>query len=65
MLPVKLLEYVHMGIPVIAPRLKTIQYYFSEDQVMYYEPGDVDGLADCMRQLPASAAMRASTRDEV
>ena len=45
MLPVKLLEYVHLGIPVIAPRLKAIQYYFSEDQVAYYEPGDVDELA--------------------
>ena len=39
MLPVKLLEYVFLGIPVIAPRLRTIQYYFREDQVTYYEPG--------------------------
>jgi len=30
---VKLLEYVHLGIPVIAPRLLAIQYYFGEDQV--------------------------------
>jgi len=51
MLPVKLLEYVHLGIPVIAPRLLAIQYYFSEDQVVYYEPGDVDGLAECIRRL--------------
>ena len=46
MLPVKLLEYVHLGIPVIAPRLLAIQYYFREDQVAYYEPGDVDELAE-------------------
>ena len=59
MLPVKLLEYVHLGIPVIAPRLLAIQYYFSPDQVAYYEPGDVDGLADCICRLYADPEKRA------
>jgi glycosyltransferase involved in cell wall biosynthesis len=51
MLPVKLLEYVHLGIPVIAPRLLAIQYYFREDQLEYYEPGDVDELAESICRL--------------
>jgi glycosyltransferase involved in cell wall biosynthesis len=51
MLPVKLLEYVYLGIPVIAPRLRAIQYYFAEDQVAYYEPGDLDELAACICRL--------------
>ncbi len=51
MLPVKLLEYVFLGIPVIAPRLRTIQYYFAEDQLAYYDPGNIDELADCIRRL--------------
>lgn len=59
MLPVKLLEYVHLGIPVIAPRLLAIQYYFREDQVAYYEPGDVDELANCIQRLYANAGERA------
>jgi glycosyltransferase involved in cell wall biosynthesis len=59
MLPVKLLEYVHLGIPVIAPRLLAIQYYFSTDQVAYYEPGDVDELAECICRLYADPAKRA------
>ncbi len=59
MLPVKLLEYVHLGIPVIAPRLLAIQYYFGEDQVAYYEPGDVDQLADCICRLYANPGERA------
>ena len=59
MLPVKLLEYVHLGIPVIAPRLLAIQYYFSARQVEYYEPGDVDEMAECMRRLFADPARRA------
>jgi glycosyltransferase involved in cell wall biosynthesis len=58
MLPVKLLEYVHLGIPVIAPRLLAIQYYFTEDQVAYYDPGDVDGLAECIRRLYADPDKR-------
>ena len=45
MLPVKLLEYVSLGIPVVAPRLRTIQRYFSDDMVTYYEPEDVESLA--------------------
>ena len=59
MLPVKLLEYVHLGIPVIAPRLLAIQYYFAENQVAYYQPGDVEALADCICRLYRDPAKRA------
>jgi glycosyltransferase involved in cell wall biosynthesis len=59
MLPVKLLEYAHLGIPVICPKLLTIQYYFRADQVAYYEPGNVDELADCLCRLYADAGERA------
>ena len=58
MLPVKLLEYVHLGIPVIVPRLLAIQYYFSTDQVEYYEPGNVDELAECICRLYADPEKR-------
>lgn len=51
MLPVKMLEYVAMGIPVIAPRLKTIEYYFSEDMVYYFEPENVDSMASAILKL--------------
>ena len=45
MLPVKMLEYIALDIPVIAPRLRTIEYYFSDDMVKYFEPDNVDSLA--------------------
>ena len=51
MLPVKLLEYVYTGIPVIAPRLKTIQYYFDEKSIAYYDPGNVLQLSHQMSVL--------------
>ena len=50
MLPVKLMEYVALGIPAVAPRLRTIMHYFSDDMVAYYEPGDVASLADAIRR---------------
>jgi glycosyltransferase involved in cell wall biosynthesis len=45
MLPVKLLEYVTLNIPVVVPRLQTVQYYFSDEMVSYFEPEDSNELA--------------------
>jgi glycosyltransferase involved in cell wall biosynthesis len=42
MFPVKLLEYVYLGLPVIAPRLNIIKRYFEEDMLFYYEPENID-----------------------
>jgi glycosyltransferase involved in cell wall biosynthesis len=57
MLPVKLMEYVSLGIPVVVPRLKTIQHYFSEDMVAYYEAEDVGSLADSIHRLYCEPAI--------
>ena len=51
MLPAKLLEYASLGIPVIAARLRTIEYYFPTGTVRYFEPGDVHGLAGAIEDL--------------
>ena len=45
MLPVKLLEYINFNIPVIAPRNRIITKYFSEDMVCFYEPENIQELA--------------------
>jgi len=58
MLPVKLLEYVALGIPAVVPRLRTIQYYFSEDMVFYYDADSVESLADCLRRLRCQPQLR-------
>jgi glycosyltransferase involved in cell wall biosynthesis len=54
MLPVKLMEYVSLGIPVVVPRLRTIAHYFSDDMVTFYEPEDVQSLADAIERLYAA-----------
>ena len=56
MLPVKLLEYVALDIPVVVPRLKTIEHYFADDMVAYYDPENVQSLADSIYRLFCRAA---------
>jgi len=51
MLPVKLMEFVSQGIPAVVPRLKTIEHYFSESMVTYYEPENVESLAHAIYRL--------------
>ncbi len=58
MLPVKLLEYVALGIPVVAPRLKTIEHYFSDQMVTYYEPENVEQLSEKILELHTHAHQR-------
>jgi len=58
MLPVKLMEYISLGIPAIVPRLRTIEHYFSEDMVTFFEPEDVQSLTDSILHLYSNPARR-------
>jgi glycosyltransferase involved in cell wall biosynthesis len=58
MLPVKLLEYAKLGVPVVAARLRTIEHYFDESAVRYFEPGDSSALAAALEELYRSPASR-------
>ena len=58
MLPVKMLEGVALGIPVVAPRLQTIQHYFPDEAVFYYEPDSVESLTQAIRGAYESAELR-------
>jgi len=48
MLPVKMLEYVALGIPVVCPRSRAISYYFSEDMVFYYDLENIESMGDAI-----------------
>lgn len=43
--PTRLFEYLAMHRPVIAPSTQGIHDYFSEEQMIYFEPGEVASLA--------------------
>jgi glycosyltransferase involved in cell wall biosynthesis len=53
LLPVKLLEYVHLGIPAVVARLPATEQYFDDSEVRYYEPGSVAGLAEAIAEVRA------------
>jgi glycosyltransferase involved in cell wall biosynthesis len=58
MLPTKLLEYVAMGVPVISSDLLAVRDYFSDRQLRYVKPGDVEDLATALRQLLSDPELR-------
>jgi glycosyltransferase involved in cell wall biosynthesis len=60
MLPVKLLEFATLGIPVIAARLRTIEHYFGAQAVRYFTPGDSRDLAQAIEDLYFNPAQRAA-----
>jgi glycosyltransferase involved in cell wall biosynthesis len=62
LLPVKLMEYVHMGLPAIAPALPVVEQHFGDGEVVLFEPGSEEGLATALRRAwrdPGQARRRA------
>jgi glycosyltransferase involved in cell wall biosynthesis len=60
MLPVKLLEYAALGIPVICARLRTIEHYFDAQSVRYFSPNNAGQLARAIQDLYLDPALRDS-----
>ena len=61
LLPVKLLEYVHMGLPVVASRLPVIERYFGDD-VLLAEPGDAASFAAAIEGVRGAPGDRPGAR---
>ena len=50
----KLLEYVHLGLPVLAARLPSYGRYFDETAAWYWTPGDPDDFARAIGEFAAA-----------
>jgi glycosyltransferase involved in cell wall biosynthesis len=58
----KLFEYVMLGIPVACSRLPTLEEHFSDEELLFFSPGDADELAAALVSIarnPAGAQVRA------
>jgi glycosyltransferase involved in cell wall biosynthesis len=44
--PTRIFEYLAMNKPVMVPRTKGVTDYFGEDEILFFQPGDVDDLAE-------------------
>jgi glycosyltransferase involved in cell wall biosynthesis len=58
MLPVKMLDGVALGLPIIVSKLATIQYYFADEMVFFFEPDNVESLTDVILSAYDNKALR-------
>ncbi len=64
----KMYEYIALGKPVLASRLKAVEAYFGEDALAYFEPGDPHSLANGILHLyqhPEKRTLLASKAQEL
>jgi glycosyltransferase involved in cell wall biosynthesis len=53
--PTRILEYLALGKPVVAPSTIGIQDYFTPDSLLFFEPGDSEDLADKIEYVASHA----------
>ncbi len=54
----KILEFMCLGVPVLAAGTKIDRYYFNEDVIRFFRPGDVEDCARGMVELAGDEAER-------
>jgi glycosyltransferase involved in cell wall biosynthesis len=54
----KIMEFMAMGVPVLAADTRIDRYYFNEDLVQFFESGNVEDLAEKIFQLATNSERR-------
>ena len=57
-LPTKLLEYANLGIPTLVPKFETINYYFNQDMVCYYNLNIRNDLTNKLKEVISNINLR-------
>jgi glycosyltransferase involved in cell wall biosynthesis len=55
----KIMEFMSLGVPVVASRTKIDQYYFSDSVLRFFESGNADALVEAMLDVLKDAELRA------
>ena len=50
----KLLEYVHLGLPLLAARLPSYRHYLTEDTAWFWTPGDAADFARAIGEFASA-----------
>lgn len=62
-LPLKLLEYISLGLPVVTVRSAAIGYYFGEEDCFFYQPDDPNSLANLLDRIAENPQMLLQYRE--
>ncbi|MCC6152241.1 MAG: glycosyltransferase family 4 protein [Candidatus Hydrogenedentes bacterium] len=54
----KILEFMTLGVPVLAADTRVDQYYFNDESIRFFRSGDVEDLAKCMLEMIENPATR-------
>ncbi len=63
-LNVKLFEYLSMGLPTIATRTKSIEYYLDDNAALLSEPNSINDIARCLKELYTNDEKRQELRQK-
>jgi len=65
MLPVKMLEYISLGIPFITIPNKAITYYLNDDECFLYDPDNLLSLTDLLDKLSKNPELILEKREKI
>ena len=57
-MPGKVLEFVTMGIPVVATRLRILEAFFDDSSIFFFSPGDIDQFSNQVISLYRDPGLR-------
>jgi len=57
-MPIKVLEYVTMGIPVVASRLPILEAFFDDTGILFFSPGNIDEFVSHVLNLYRNPSLR-------